>query len=160
MSIRKIIDWAIQDQKSETKGTIVSEFYECHDDANGWGWACDVDLGGEAENVLRAVPVASNNRDVIYAEQGKSVSLTRMGSGKWSITGLSKTQNSTVHWVFVAFSDDLFTITGTLLRGNINRPLTYGELGTSIAPYGYGTLPYGIQGKFDYYGNFIEILER
>jgi len=28
-----------------------------------------------------------------------------------------------------------------------------------IAPYGYGVLPYGMQGKFDGAGNFIEIVE-
>ena len=96
MSIRKIIDWAIQDQKSEMKGNIASPFYQYQDTAGSWVWACDVDLGGGEDNILRSVPVASNNRDVVYAEQGKGVSLSRMGSGKWAITGLSKTLNSTV----------------------------------------------------------------
>ena len=96
MSIRKIIDWAIQDQKSEMKGNIASPFYQYQDAAGSWVWACDVDLGGGEDNILRSVPVASNNRDVVYAEQGKGVSLSRMGSGKWAITGLSKTLNSTV----------------------------------------------------------------
>ena len=160
MSIRKIIDWAIQDAQSTQTGTIASGFYECQDAAGSWVWACDVDLGGDEENILRAVPVASNNRDVIYAEQGKGVSLSRLGNGKWAITGLSKTLNSTVHWTFVSFVDDVFAIAGTHTRGNINRPLTYGELGTLVVPYGYGGLPYGTQGKFDYDGNLIEIVER
>lgn len=159
MSIRKIIDWAIADQKSEMTGTIVSPFYEYQDYTGNWVWACDVDLGGGQE-VLRCVPVAANNRDVIYAQQGKGVSLSRMGSGKWAITGLSKTLNSTVHWTFVTFEDDVFNIASTKMVGDVRRPLTYGELGALVAPYGYGVLPYGTQGKFDYYGNFIEILER
>ena len=176
MSIRKIIDWAIEDQKSEMKGNIVSDFYQYQDAVGSWVWACDVDLGGGGENsVLRSVPVAANNRDIIYSQQGKGVSLSRMGNGKWVITGLSKTLNSTVRWTYVSFSEgalvgtgeDIFaitgtivTITGTRMHGGTNRPLTYGELGTLTTPYGYGMLPYGIQGKFDYYGNFIEILER
>jgi hypothetical protein len=52
MSIRKIIDWAIQDQKSEMKGNIASPFYQYQDYAGSWVWACDVDLGGGEDNVL------------------------------------------------------------------------------------------------------------
>lgn len=157
MSIRKIIDWAIQDAQTTQTGTIASEFYQYQDAAGSWVWACDVDIG--EDEVLRCVPVAANNRDIIYAEQGKGVCLSRLGSGKWSITGLSKTLNSTVHYIFVTFTDDMAQITGSRMVGNINRPLTYGELGTLAAPYGYGVLPYGMQGKFDYEGNLIEILE-
>ena len=160
MSIRKIIDWAIQDQKSEMKGNIASPFYQYQDAAGSWVWACDVDLGGGEENsVLRSVPVASNNRDVVYAEQGKGVSLSRMGSGKWAITGLSKTLNSTVRMTVVSFEDDVFQISSSRMVGNIIRPLSYGELGTLIAPYGYGVLPYGMQGKFDPDGNLLGIVE-
>ena len=32
-------------------------------------------------------------------------------------------------------------------------------MGELIAPFGYGVLPYGLQGKFDAQGNFIEIVE-
>jgi hypothetical protein len=159
MSLRKIIDWAIEDQKSELKGNIASPFYQYQDYAGSWVWACDVDLGGGGDNVLRSVPVAANNREVIYAEQGKGVSLSRMGKGKWAITGLSKTLNSTVHMIFVSFVDDIGQISGRRLAGNIIRPLSYGEMGELIAPFGYGVLPYGLQGKFDAQGNFIEIVE-
>jgi len=159
MSIRKIIDWAIQDQKSEMKGNIASPFYQYQDTAGSWVWACDVDLGGGEDNILRSVPVASNNRDVVYAEQGKGVSLSRMGSGKWAITGLSKTLNSTVRMTLVTFEDDVFQISSSRMVGNIIRALSYGELGTLIAPYGYGVLPYGMQGKFDPDGNLIGIVE-
>lgn len=160
MSIRKIIDWAIQDQKSEMKGNIASPFYQYQDAAGSWVWACDVDLGGgEGNSILRSVPVASNNRDVVYAEQGKGVSLSRLGSGKWAITGLSKSLNSTVRMTVVSFQDDVFQISSSRMVGNIIRPLSYGELGMLIAPYGYGVLPYGMQGKFDPDGNLIGIVE-
>jgi len=158
MSIRKIIDWAIQDQKSEMQGTIASPFYQFDDNTGGWVWACDVDLGGD-KGVLRSVPIATNNRDVIYAEQGKGVSLSRMGDGKWAITGLSKILNSTTHYLFVSFIDDIFNISSKRLVGNTRRYLTYGEMGTLVAPYGYGILPYGMQGIFDPQGNLIELLE-
>jgi hypothetical protein len=158
MSIRKIIDWAIQDQRAEMQGTIVSPFYQYDDNTGGWVWACDVDLGGD-RGVLESVPIATNNRDVIYAEEGKGVSLSRMGDGRWAITGLSKILNSTIHYIFVTFSDDIFQISSKQLVGSIIRPLTYGELGSLIAPYGYGVLPYGLRGKFDLEGNLLDIME-
>jgi hypothetical protein len=61
--------------------------------------------------------------------------------------------------IYISFVDDIFQITSRLLVGNIYRPLSYGEMGELVAPYGYGVLPYGLQGKFDAEGNFIEIME-
>lgn len=158
MSIRKIIDWAIEDQKSEMKGKIVGNFHQVQDNAGNWVWACDVDIGGGEATNLRSVPIASNNLDVIYAEQGKGVSMSRMGSAKWAISGLSKVVTDTVHTTLVTFSDDIWAITGSVMVGNVIRPITYGELGTLIAGSGYGVLPYGAQAKFDYYGNLIDLM--
>jgi hypothetical protein len=157
MTIRKIIDWAIQDAKTVLTGTIASPFYQYVDDSGNWCWACDVDIG--TEDVLRCVPVASNNRDIYYAEQGKGVNLSKLNNGKWVITGLSKSVNSTTHYIFLTLSDDLFTVVRTELRGLITRPLTYGELGSVISPSGYGILPYGVQGRFQADGTFVEIVE-
>ncbi len=158
MSLRKIIDWAIQDARTTMTGTIASPFYEYFDTAGHWVWACDVDIGNNLP-VLRCVPVASNNREIIYAEQGKGVNLARLGNCKWVITGLSKSVNSTVHYIFLSFTDDICMVTGMQLRGFIIRPLTYGELGSLAPPYGYGVLPYGAQGKFKADGTFVEIVE-
>jgi hypothetical protein len=117
-----------------------------------------VDLGDE--QVIRCVPVAANNRELIYAEQGRAVTLSRLNNGKWVITGLAKSLNSTVHYIYMSFTDDTYTILGKSLRGFIIRPLTYGELGTLVPPPGYGTLPYGVQGKFRADGTFVEIVEQ
>jgi hypothetical protein len=161
MSIRKIIDWAISDASNQLTGKIVSPFFQKADNSGDWTWACDVDLcNGEANSVLRSVPIATNNWDILYAEQGKGVTLSRMGNSQWAITGLSKDMRDTVHITLVTFYEDTYDIIGTRTIGNVYRPLTYGELGTlmTLAP-GYGVLPYGIQGKFDFDGNFIEFME-
>jgi len=158
MSIRQIIDWAIEDARSQRIGTIASPFYQYYDAVGHWVWACDVDLGDE--QVLRCVPVASNNRELIYAEQGRAVTLSRLNNGKWVITGLAKSLNSTVHYIYMSFTDDTYNILGKSLRGFVIRPLTYGELGTLVPPPGYGTLPYGVQGKFKADGAFVEIVEQ
>ena len=83
-----------------------------------------------------------------------------MGNGKWAITGLSKTLNSTIHYIYVSFEEDIAAILSRSLHGSIIRPLTYGELGALVAPYGYGVLPYGMQAKFDLDGNLIDFLEE
>ena len=158
MSIRQIIDWAIEDARSQRTGTIASPFYQYYDAVGHWVWACDVDLGDE--QVLRCVPVAANNRELIYAEQGRAVTLSRLNNGKWVITGLAKSLNSTVHYIYMSFTDDTYNILGKSLRGFVIRPLTYGELGTLVPPPGYGTLPYGVQGKFKADGAFVEIVEQ
>jgi hypothetical protein len=160
MSIRKVIDWAIKDQRTDMRGKIVSDFYRQQDNSGNWVWCCDVDLGGNSVNNLRSVPIASNNLDVIYAEQGKGVALSRIGSAKWTITGLSKVITDTIHTITVSFRDDIWEVVGSVMKGDVIRPVTYGELGTLIADSpGYGMLPYGAQAKFDYEGNFIEIME-
>ena len=157
MSIRKIIDWAIEDSRGQMVGNIASPFYEYYDGTGNWVWACDVDLGDE--EVLRCVPVASNNREIIYAEQGRSVTISRLNDGKWVINGLAKSTKSTVHYIYLSFGEDTYQILRKELRGYYIRPLTYGELGTLVAPYGYGVLPYGIYGRFKADGTFAEIVE-
>jgi hypothetical protein len=158
MTLRKIIDWSIQDAKSSLTGNIASDFYESYDANGNWVWACDVDIG--EEEVLTCVPVASNNREIIYSEQGKAVNLTKLGSGSYQITGLSKVQNSTTHYIYLTFTDDTYEITRDELKGYVYRILTYGELGTLVSPYGYGVLPYGARGKFKADGTFVSIVER
>ena len=156
MSIRKIIDWAIAQADGQLIGTVASPFYQLYSDGDTWQWACDVDIG--QPEVIRSVPVASNNREIVYAEQGKAVALQKMGSGKWCIVGLAKTCRGLGHVMYVSFEEDLARITRDEFTGHIIRPLTYGELGTLVGG-GYGALPYGAQGRFTPSGALIEILE-
>ena len=157
MSLRTVIDLAIEQAKTTLTGTIASEFYEYYDDEGNYCWACDVDIG-EDENLV-CVPVASNNREVIYAQEGKGVNLTKALNGKYQITGLSKTVYSTRHYTYLTFTEDTYAFVREETVGNTTRKLTYGELGTLVTPLGYGTLPYGARGKFQADGTFIEIAE-
>ncbi|MBW1953574.1 MAG: hypothetical protein JRI66_10905 [Deltaproteobacteria bacterium] len=157
MSIRKIIDWAIEDKKWERTGNIASPFYQLYDSDGNWVWACDVDIGDE--EMLRCIPIATNNREILYAEQGRAVTLSRLNNGKWVITGLAKSLKSTVHYIYLSFTEELYQVLRKELRGYVIRPLTYGELGALVPPYGYGVLPYGAQARFDANGNFVEIVE-
>lgn len=156
MSLREIVNVEVARQDKTKIGYIASPFYQYYDTAGNWVWACDVDIG--EEQVLRCVPVATNNREIIYAEEGKSVTLSRLGSGRWVITGLAKTKPSLVHYIYVTFQDDIMRVSRKVLKGWFIRPLTYGELGSLGGP-GYGHLPYGVRGKFNADGTFIEVVE-
>lgn len=154
MSIEKIIDWRIAAADGDITGTVASSFYQYYDDSNNWVWACDVDIG--EEEVLRNVPIASNNREILYAEEGKSVALKKT-NGKYVVAGLAKTSQGFGHVIYVTFADDVAVVVSEDWSGYSYRPLTYGELGT-VTPGGYGTLPYGSRGKFTRAGILIEIM--
>jgi hypothetical protein len=154
MSIEKILTLSGVD--SEMVGVTVSPIYELYDDAAGYTWAVDIDLGDGSE-ILRSVPIATNNREVFYADQGKPVAL-RKENNRWVVIGLAKTVKSFQHIMYVCFEDDVATVIDDEMRGYTARPLTYGELGELVPGTGYGYFPYGTMGKFDYAGNLIEII--
>ena len=155
MSLRKIIDWAAAQASGDMIGTVASPFYQLFVDGDHWIWACDVDIG--QPEVLQGVPVASNNRELIYAEQGKAVALKNL-NGKWTIVGLAMTCRGLGHVTYVSFAEDRAHIVRDEWTGQSIRPLTYGELG-ELGGEGYGVLPYGAQGRFTATGDLIAILE-
>lgn len=153
MSIDKIIDWQIASADGEMFGTIVSPFYEYFDTSSQYTYACDVDIG--TDEVLRNVPVATNNRDIIYAQEGMPVALQKMGPNKYAITGLSKKCIGDTHILTMTFGDSFGTIISTTIVGYSYRLLTYGEIGNLYG--GYGDMPYGARGKFNHDGTLLEI---
>ncbi len=153
MSIRRIIDWAIEQADGDMVGTIASDFYQLAGDDHNWMYACDVDIG--QPEVLRKVPVATNNRELVYAQIGKAVSLRRMGASGWCIVGLAKTCRGLGHLMYVSFDEDIATVMDTTWYGYRTRLLTLGELDT----YGdFGKVPFGAMGRFDGLGNLLAIL--
>jgi hypothetical protein len=154
MSLKKIIDWSVAEADGDCFGTIASPFYELFDTSSQWTYACDVDIG--TEEVLRNVPIATNNRDILYAQEGMPVALRKQGPNKFAIVGLSKKCIGNIHILYMDFTDDFGTIVNSENKGFIYRPLTYQEIGSIYG--GYGVLPYGVRGKFDMEGNLIELL--
>ncbi len=153
MSIRRIIDWAIEQADGDMVGTIASDFYQLAGDDHNWMYACDVDIG--QPEVLRKVPVATNNRELVYAQIGKAVSLRRMGASGWCIVGLAKTCRGLGHLMYVSFDEDIATVMDTTWYGYRTRLLTLGELDTYG---GFGKVPFGAMGRFDGLGNLLAIL--
>jgi len=155
MSIRQVVDWVTESSSSEITGTIASEFYELYDDADGWIWACDVDLGDEDGTVLSSVPVASSNRELIYAQEGSAVVLSKTLTGTYQITGLSKVVTGLTYYSYLTFEEDSVVISGTAVKGYKYRALTLGEIGT-LQPF--GTFCLQPRGKFTADGTFVELM--
>lgn len=157
MSIRQIFDWAAAQADGQMIGTIAGPFVQLQVDGANWLWAVDVDIG--QPEVLRNVPVASNNHELIYAQQGMAVALSKMGDGRWCVTGLAKSSRGLGHVMYVAFTEDMATVVREEMTGHIIRPLTLGEMGT-LGPASFGILPFGARGRFTPSGALIEILEN
>jgi hypothetical protein len=139
------------------RGTTVSPIRQLYDDSHNFVYCVDVAIPGQDEP-LRNVPIATNNRDLFYAEQGRAVELSVAGSNKVVVTGLSKSVSGLTHLIALTLTEDLITVGSTVMHGYVVRPLSFGELG-ALAPGGFGQLPFGIQGRFDPTGSLVEFLE-
>lgn len=105
-------------------------------------YAVDVDIG--QKEPLRNVPIARANRDLLYAEVGAAVRLRRTASGRYEVSGFSQSQPGTRTRIQVSLSS--FALGAVIDQTILGRPLTYEELHTIGA--GYGFCPYGAIGIF------------
>jgi hypothetical protein len=93
--------------------------------------------------ILRDVPIARNNRELVFADAGAAVTLRRSANGRYEIVGLSNELPGT----YTVFTLDL----GTFAFGPVidltlaARPLTLGEL-SSLGSF--GVTPLGAVGLF------------
>lgn len=99
--------------------------------------------GTAGQTILRNVPIARNNRDLIFSDAGSAVTLRRTNSGQYQVIGLANELPGT----YTVFSVDLSTFTFGAVRDMTlsARPLTLGELG-SLGEF--GTIPLGATGLF------------
>jgi hypothetical protein len=166
MSLRRLMEAVAAKTATSMTGTVASAFYQLYDSVEGWVWACDVDTGTEqtiedingdevTTTVMTGVPIATNNRDILYAQQGWPVTLQKMAGNKWSIVGLAKSKIGTNVYIFVTFDQGFGSSTRKITLGKYTRLLTYEELGV----YGlYGDIAYGAVGRFNISDDsFVEI---
>jgi len=156
MSLKDFTKVVIRQNVKILQGTTASPIRMLHDDSNNFVYCVDVSLAGQDEP-LRNVPIATNNRDIFYAEQGRAVELTVAGNNKWVVSGLAKSVTGLTHLIPLTFTDDGVDIGETVIKGYLVRPLSFGELG-DLAPDGFGQFPFGAQARFDAMGNLIELL--
>lgn len=121
-------------------------------------YACDVDIGlkdpagndqvasliDRYNTVLRNVPVARANYDLLYADVGAAVKLERSLSGQYTITGFSDERPGT--YIRIPVDLDELTI-GVIEDLTITaRPLTLGEF---LTYGGFGSVPLGAIAVFE-----------
>lgn len=99
-----------------------------------------------SERVLRTVPIASANKDLIYADVGAAVTLARSATGRFEVVGFAKRKPGKRTRVAV----DLSALTAGAPEdvGIISRPLTLGELADPAFGAGFGTVPFGAYAIF------------
>jgi hypothetical protein len=105
-------------------------------------YAVDVDLGND--QILKNVPIARANADLLYADAGNPVRLRRTDSGQWEVVGFSKEAPGEYYRFAVSLADFSFGVVEDL--STTARPLTLEELMT-VGP-GFGLTPFGAVGIF------------
>jgi len=95
-------------------------------------------------NELRNVPIASDDRMLIYADVGQPVIVARLPGGRFEITGLAKSLPGHFRELIMVdlCSGHILSITDSTTSSS---PLPYGYMGTSG---GYGTAAYGLTGIY------------
>lgn len=93
--------------------------------------------------ILRNVPIARNNRELVFADAGAAVTLRRSQNGRYEIIGLSNELPGT----YTTFEIDLGSFAFGPVRDLtvVSRALTFGELATFGS---FGTIPLGAIGIF------------
>lgn len=161
MSVRKVVELASV-QSGDLVGRIASDFYQIEDPTGQWTYACDVDIGQDTgiddeddDGILKNVPVAYNNKDILYADVGKPVALKRVGTGGYEIIGLAKHCIGATHIQYVDLTDQFGAVVSEETKGIVVRMLRYEELSIYAS---YGVLPYGVFGRFNLDGTLQKIL--
>ena len=147
----------VRNGRAELNGKVLTRPALLVTDGQAIVYACDVDIGvkdpagndqtndliDKYNTILRNVPVARSDFELIYADVGAAVRLRRGESGQYQIVGFSDEMPGTYTRVAVSLGDaSIGAIEDYTLEA---RPLTLGEL----ADYGgFGSVPFGAIGVF------------
>lgn len=133
----------IDANRTELDGKVLTRPALLVTDGEARVYAVDVDIG-QAGAVLKNVPLARANHELLYAEPGNACRLRRTAGGRFEVVGFSKEMPGR----YERFAVDLATLSfGPIqLLGLDARPLGYDELATVGG--GYGAAPYGATGLF------------
>lgn len=128
----------LRDRLTSMEGEVVSRPMLMRTDGTSLTYAVDVKINGQDEP-LKAVPLANTAKEVMYADPGAAVTLTRGRGGRFEVTGFAKKKPGTRKRVPVNLTTgDVGEVVET---GVSIRVLSYDELATIGG--GYGVAPYG-----------------
>lgn len=129
----------IDANQTELDGKVLTRPALLVTDGDALVYAVDVDIGN-AEQVLRNVPLARANRDLLYAEPGNPVRLRRTTDGRFEVVGFSREMPGSYERFPVDLGDFSFGAMESLTLDAV--AVAYGDLATLGG--GYGVVPYGV----------------
>jgi hypothetical protein len=134
-------------------GTILTRPTLMYGDSTSLTYCADVDVGitgydfmssQQVNMPLKNVPISQASHDLIYADVGMPVTLTRSHSGKFEITGFAKTKTGTYHRLPVCLDrNEIGTPVDISMSTHI---LTLAELQDYAG--GFGSCPFGAYALF------------
>lgn len=156
--LTNLIDARIDGAKPVILGKTISRPTLAVTDGTNETWCVDVDIGqkviepgtlDEVVAILRNVPLASNNRSLVYADVGSAVELRRATTGRLEVTGFAKSMPGHYNRYALTVSPPangipFITIGPAEPIGLTIRKLTLIELST-VGP-GFGICPLGAYG--------------
>lgn len=163
----ELIDTRIDRAQTTIIGTTLTPAYKLYDvSRNAYLWAMDVDLGGDESrtdsgNTVKGVAIADASHGVHRAGPSTKVRLHRSTlTRKYEIVGLASIVSGQVAIFEVTYGASSINVGAITTYGSSYRTLTYTELGdyANNGGYRYGSLPYGIMGKFNASGALDTIL--
>ncbi len=112
-------------------------------------WQLDDSLPGHVDTTLRNVPIAKNNKDLIYADVGAPVIVERSDAGSgWQVIGFAQEMPGT-HKMYPVDLGEM-TIDTVIDLSVTTRLLTLAELGESYPDeYPFGSLPFGASAIYE-----------
>jgi hypothetical protein len=135
----------VRDAAPLLEGEIVSRPALLKTDGVNLTYAADVKLPGY-DDPLRTVPVAVSATEVLYAEPGAAVTLSRTSGGKFEITGYAKRKPGSR--TRIAVDVETLQVGARADVGLSTRVLTLGELGDAAFGAGFGYVPLGAYALF------------
>jgi hypothetical protein len=167
--LTNLIVKSVEDGRQTIEGKTLTRPQLIYTDGVNSTYGVDVDIG--REGVINAngdvgilplynVPIAANSRDVIYAEVGSAVTLSKSTTGQWQVVGFSKTYPGTYRITCVTLPDYCLRVPNLFPPGPpIYHPIIIGEesditIGSRLLTYeelgicgSYGSIPYGARTK-------------
>jgi len=164
---RQLFDERVKAREGKIIGETLSKFKLVpFDNAATLMHVADIKI---SNTIVSAVPLSTNNRELLYAAIGTPVEMTRSPSGRLEVTGLSKRGFNNVYCYTLDIpvltldcsqSASAFTpatLTSLTTLGFSRRGTTLGELATATDG-GFGETPFGAIVLLDPEGNILNVI--
>jgi hypothetical protein len=164
---RQLFDERVKAREAKITGETMSKFKLVpFDNAATLMHVADIKVSSD---IVSNVPLATNNRELLYAAVGTPVELSRSPSGRLEVTGLSKRGFNQVYCYTMdmpVITADCSDSTSAIVPGVVTfvtalgfsrRGTTLGELAT-VTSGGFGETPFNAIVLLDADGNILNVI--